>query len=60
MDLFREPYSKAVVLTDLGDARHAAGRPEQARQAGQQAAGILDDLHHPDAEQVRARLAAGA
>jgi DNA-binding SARP family transcriptional activator/transcriptional regulator with XRE-family HTH domain len=60
LDELGQPYNKAAVLTDLGDAYHAAGRAEEARQAWQQAASILEGLRHPDAEQIRARLAAGA
>jgi DNA-binding SARP family transcriptional activator/Flp pilus assembly protein TadD len=48
---------EAKVLTHLGDTRHAAGEPAQARQAWQQALAIFDDLQHPDADQVRAKLA---
>jgi tetratricopeptide (TPR) repeat protein/DNA-binding XRE family transcriptional regulator len=48
---------EAEVLTHLGDARHASGRPAQAREAWQQALAILDELGHPDADQVRAKLA---
>jgi DNA-binding SARP family transcriptional activator len=48
---------EAHTLTRLGDTSHAAGEPAQALQAWQQALAILDDLQHPDAEQVRAKLA---
>ena len=44
-------------LTRLGDTHHAAGELAQARQAWQQALAILEDLQHPDAGQVRAKLA---
>jgi DNA-binding SARP family transcriptional activator/tetratricopeptide (TPR) repeat protein/DNA-binding XRE family transcriptional regulator len=47
---------EGTALTHLGDTRHAAGEPTQAREAWQQALAILDDLQHPDAEQVRAKL----
>ena len=50
-------YYEAVALTHLGDTRHAAGELAQAREAWQQALAILDDLQHPDAGQVRAKLA---
>jgi hypothetical protein len=43
-------------LTHLGDTRHAAGELAQARQAWQQALAVLEDLQHPEPEQVRARL----
>ena len=44
------------MLVHLGDAYHAAGDLDQARQAWEQALAILEDLHHSDADQVRARL----
>ena len=34
------------MLVHLGDAYHAAGDPEQARQAWQEALAILEDLNH--------------
>jgi DNA-binding SARP family transcriptional activator len=48
---------EAETLTHLGDTRHAAGELAQAREAWQQALAILDDIQHPDAGQVRAKLA---
>jgi hypothetical protein len=45
-----------VWIADLGDAHHAAGNPDAARTAWRHALDILDQLHHPDADQVRARL----
>jgi DNA-binding SARP family transcriptional activator len=59
LGLFRElgdRYSEAEILTHLGDTHHAAGDRPGARDAWQQALDILDDLHHPDAGQVRAKL----
>jgi tetratricopeptide (TPR) repeat protein len=50
-------FSEAATLTHLGDTRHAAGELAQAREARQQALAILEDLQHPDADQVRAKLA---
>jgi tetratricopeptide (TPR) repeat protein len=50
-------FYEADILTHLGDTRHAAGEPAQAREAWQQALAILDDIQHPDAGQVRAKLA---
>ncbi|HTV99585.1 MAG TPA: tetratricopeptide repeat protein [Streptosporangiaceae bacterium] len=50
-------FAEAGTLTHLGDTRHAAGELAHARTAWQQALAILDDLQHPDAGQVRARLA---
>ncbi len=49
--------SHAWILTHVGDARHAAGELPQARRAWQQALAILDDLQHPSAGRVRAKLA---
>ncbi len=54
---FGTRLAEADTLTHLGDTRHAAGDPAEARQAWQQAVAILDDLEHPDADQVRAKLA---
>jgi tetratricopeptide (TPR) repeat protein len=48
---------EAGTLTHLGDARHTTGELAQARGAWQQALAILEDLQHPDAGQVRAKLA---
>ena len=52
-----ERFDEADTLTHLGDTRHAAGEVAQAREAWQQALAILEDLQHPDAGQVRAKLA---
>ena len=49
-------YKKAETLTYVGDAHHADGNIPAARTAWTQALTALDDLHHPDAEQVRAKL----
>jgi tetratricopeptide (TPR) repeat protein/transcriptional regulator with XRE-family HTH domain len=48
---------EADVLTHLGDARHALGELPQAREAWQQALAILEDLQHPGAGPIRAKLA---
>ena len=48
---------QATVLDHLGDTHAAAGEPESARDRWQQAADILEDMQHPDAEQIRAKLA---
>jgi tetratricopeptide (TPR) repeat protein len=59
LSLYREladRYYEADTLTHLGDARHEADDDKAARDAWQQARAILDDLHHPGAEQLRARL----
>jgi DNA-binding SARP family transcriptional activator/tetratricopeptide (TPR) repeat protein len=50
-------HGEAEILSHLGDTRHAAGELAGARQAWQQALAILDGLHHPDADEVRAKLA---
>jgi len=51
-----ERYYRAHTLIRLGETRQASGNPRAARDHWQQAAQLLDDLHHPDAETVRARL----
>ena len=50
-------YEQASTLTNLADNHHAAGNPDDARVAWRQALSILDELEHPDAEQIRTRLA---
>jgi DNA-binding SARP family transcriptional activator/tetratricopeptide (TPR) repeat protein len=50
-------FAIALTLTRLGDTRHANGEMALAREAWQQALAILDDLQHPDAAPVRAKLA---
>jgi tetratricopeptide (TPR) repeat protein len=50
-------YNEADTLTHVGDTHHATGNPQGARDAWQQALTILDELDHPDAAQVRAKLA---
>jgi DNA-binding SARP family transcriptional activator/tetratricopeptide (TPR) repeat protein len=57
--IFRElgdQYYEADTLIHLGDTHQSAGVPQQARGAWRQALDILDDLRHPDADQVRAKL----
>ena len=49
-------YYRSETLTQLGDTYQAAGNLHAARDAWRQAVAILDDLHHPGAEQVNARL----
>ncbi len=48
--------SQATALTHIGDIHLAAGSHGAARETWQQALAILDDLHHPDADRVRAKL----
>jgi tetratricopeptide (TPR) repeat protein/transcriptional regulator with XRE-family HTH domain len=60
LSLFRElgdRFNEADTLTRLGDTRHAAGELAQARATWQQALAALEDLQHPDASQLRAKLA---
>jgi len=57
--LFRalsDRYFEAVTMVGLGDVHLAAGRRDQAREVWRQALAILDELDHPDAEQVRDKL----
>jgi tetratricopeptide (TPR) repeat protein/transcriptional regulator with XRE-family HTH domain len=59
VELFAElgsRYKKAETLTYAGDAYRAAGDIPAARDAWTRALATFDDLHHPDAEQVRAKL----
>jgi DNA-binding SARP family transcriptional activator len=49
-------HAEANTLTHLGDTRHAAGELARAREAWQQALAIFEDIQHPDAGQVRAKL----
>jgi DNA-binding SARP family transcriptional activator/tetratricopeptide (TPR) repeat protein len=59
LELFREfgdRYCQATVLAHLGDAQHEIGQNQPARRAWQEAVVILDALHHPYADAVRARL----
>jgi len=49
--------AEADTLTHLGDAYNAAGEASRAREAWQQALALLGDLEHPEAQQIRARLA---
>ncbi|HEU4423141.1 MAG TPA: BTAD domain-containing putative transcriptional regulator [Pilimelia sp.] len=52
-----ETYYVADTLTRLGDACRATGEPDAARDAWQRALDILTELDHPDAHEVRAKLA---
>jgi tetratricopeptide (TPR) repeat protein len=54
---FGDRFNEADVLTHLGDTRHVAGDLPQTREAWRQAIAILDDIQHPDADKVRAKLA---
>jgi DNA-binding SARP family transcriptional activator len=60
LSMFRELGDRvfeATALTHLGDACQEAGRAAAARRSWQQALAILDELRHPDAGEVRSRLA---
>jgi hypothetical protein len=60
LSIFRavsDRWGEADTLTNRGDTRRAAGELMAARKAWQQALAILDDLKHPDAAKVRAKLA---
>jgi DNA-binding SARP family transcriptional activator/tetratricopeptide (TPR) repeat protein len=60
LSIFRtvgDQWGEADTLTNLGDVRRAVGEPLHAREAWQQALAILDDLQHPEAAKVRAKLA---
>jgi len=50
-------YNEADTLTNLGDTHASAGETGAARDAWLRALSILDNLDHPDADEVRARLA---
>ncbi|WP_412742769.1 BTAD domain-containing putative transcriptional regulator [Krasilnikovia sp. MM14-A1004] len=49
-------YEVATTLLRLGDTRHAAGDTAAAGALWREAGGILDDLGHPQAAQLRDRL----
>ena len=47
---------QAETLTHLGDTHRAASNTDAARRVWQRALAILDELSHPDADEVRAKL----
>ena len=49
-------YSEADTLKRLGDTHLAAGEPGEARAVWRQSLTILEQIDHPEAEQVRALL----
>ena len=60
LELWREigdRYGESETQTHLGDLHRAAGAPEEARACWLAALTILEDLGHPDADQVRQRVA---
>jgi len=63
LDLYRrleDRYDQAGTLTRLGQAHAAAGDTAAARDAWRAALRILEELRHPDAEQVRDKLGAAS
>ena len=59
LDLYRavgERYGEGETLAHLGDTHDVAGESDSARSRWQQALTIFDELDHPDAEKIRARL----
>jgi hypothetical protein len=58
--MFRElgdRFNEADVLAHLGDYHRDTGDPAAAIQHWRRALAILDELHHPNAAKVRAKLA---
>jgi hypothetical protein len=49
-------YEMAQTLNRAGDTFLNAGDSDAARDSWQRGAEVLDELHHPEAEQVRAKL----
>ena len=47
----------SIALTHLGDAHQAAGEDAAARSAWRRSLTILEEIDHPDADDVRSRLA---
>jgi DNA-binding SARP family transcriptional activator/tetratricopeptide (TPR) repeat protein len=61
IEIFRQVsdrHSEATALVDLGQVSLASSDPAATRRTWQQALAILDDLDHPDGDQLRAQLAA--
>jgi hypothetical protein len=59
VDLYDEighRWGYAETLGHLGDAHQAAGDLAPARAAWDEALALLDELSHPDADQIRAKL----
>ncbi|WP_422739882.1 AfsR/SARP family transcriptional regulator [Micromonospora sp. WMMD729] len=54
---FQDRYYEADTLGHLAEAQVDAGDPAEAARSWRTALGILDDLGHPDAAEVRRRLA---
>jgi tetratricopeptide (TPR) repeat protein len=49
-------WAAADALGHLGDACRAAGKLQEARTSWEEALAILEDLRHPGADQIRAKL----
>ena len=49
-------WGLAETLNHLGDTQYEAGSPDEARAAWEEALAILDDIRHPDAAGIRAKL----
>ena len=59
LDILRQigdRYLETITLTHLGDAHEATGDIATACDSWRSAHAILTDLHHPDAEKVRAKI----
>jgi tetratricopeptide (TPR) repeat protein len=59
LDLLRDTGDRphqAELLARLGETHHAAGDPGAARDTWTRALAILDEIGHPDADQVRTQL----
>ncbi|MEU7903368.1 BTAD domain-containing putative transcriptional regulator [Actinoplanes sp. NPDC049118] len=52
-----DTYLMATVLDHAGDSQEALGRPAEARATWSRSLELLDGARHPDADQVRAKLA---
>lgn len=50
-------HKEAAYLTHLGDTQHTVGNTQAALEAWHQALSILEQLDHPDAEPVHAKIA---
>ncbi|MFJ9007935.1 AfsR/SARP family transcriptional regulator [Streptomyces canus] len=50
------PWSEAAMLTHLGDSLLSVHRPDAARAAWTEGLSVLEQLRHPDAEQLRVKL----
>ena len=53
-------YNEASTLTSLGNVHLSAGDSDAARRAWAQALRILEEIDHPDARSVRAKLTSAA